>query len=173
MEKLEYIHIMGKKFNKMIITVFVLLLTFSSMMLPASVVDLPIDIDAISEHGEERQYAITLIHQSDLFSETSQEVNEALIMRQERNLSRSRESLFAQPHELIIPDAYESLLQAATESRLFEAPFQVRSFTEPEEEAGTPIWVIIPVLAASAALGLLIAVTKTKRKEKHVHNNNS
>lgn len=149
-------------------------LMFSSGTLAA---DLPIDIGAIAEQGGERQDALTVRHRIDLFSETSQETNTELAERQERERLEAKQRLFAEPHELNVPAPEESLLQAAAHSGLFAEPLQSRSFTPAAEEgAGIPIWAIIPVLAAAAGLGAVIAIlTKAKRKGRaaSVHNHNN
>jgi len=171
---MEYIQNMKKSNAKIIMSAFVVLILLSVFMFPSSATDLPIDIDAIPDSGIERQDAITAIHGVDLFSETSTAVSAALIAQQERRLLELKESLFTQPYELIIPDQYETLLQAAIDARLFETPFRSRRYVPSEEaEAGIPMWIIIPFLVLSVGLGLFIAIyTRAKRMEKHVHNNN-
>ena len=154
-----------------IIFVFLLLVGNS-----AYAVDLPIEIDIISRQGEERQDAITVRHQIDLFSETAQDLSIELAERQERERLQARQSLFTVPHELNILVPEESLLLAVVYSNLFMTPHQSRNLIAIEDESNIPIWVIIPVLVVAAGSGLSIAIlTKAKRKEKseNVHNYNN
>ena len=161
--------------KKIIMCAIVVLVSLSIFSFSSLATDLPIDIDAISDHGAERQDAITTRHGVDLFSPTSDAVNEALLERQNRQIMESKQSVFTQPHELIISDQSETLLQSAIEARLFETPFQSRRYVAAEQaETGISLVVVIPVLALSAGLGLIIAMyTRTKRKGQHVHNHNN
>ena len=128
-------------------------------------IDLPIDVEAIRRQGEEQQDAVTVRWQLDMFSETSDALSELLLEQRERRAMELESSMFPQPHIYQASDPNESVLSTSVEKELFSEPLQVRRTSSSGADTGISLWVIIPVLAASAMLGLLIALrTKTKSK---------
>lgn len=142
----------------------------------AFAVDLPIDIETIGRQDEDRQYAITVLHEIDLFSETSQAQSEMLAGQHERERVAAELSVFTEPHTLYVAEPNETLLRAAIEYQLFSEPLQRRSFTLVEEDPGISLWVTIPIFIFAAILGLIIAIKTTARKkerEANVHHHHS
>jgi len=147
-----------------------LLATLSGTALAAdsTSTDLPIDIDAIGRHGEEQRGVLTVRWDIDIFSETSDAQIESNTERQALELYELKVQLFQEAHTLTRTDPNEVLLEAATENELlFAEPVQFLSFTVPEDDPGISIWIIIPVIAACAGLGLLIALRAKFKRNKH------
>jgi len=131
----------------------------------AMATDLPIDIDAIGEMGDEGRDAVTPRFGVDLFSETADEVNTALEEQFEARREASVSGLFSIPTGEPMLGLEEQIIRTADESALFASPMRFgRAGPAVTETAEIPTWVSIVVLAICAVGGFLLARAMMQRK---------
>jgi len=161
--------------RKMACVSFVLVFFFSTIALCSeSFVDatgLPIDIKAI-EQQESSEDAIAVRFRIDLFSATSQIVNEQMsektMYRQERVLS----SLFTSSNMREIKELDEQLKNAYEEVGIFNSPSNYASLSIVKSNDSLPMWLIVLVFVACAGGGFVFArilATRKKRREENVY----
>ena len=139
------------------------------LLLPhvALAVDLPINIDAIGQVGDDgHRYAVTTRFGIDLFSESAEEVNAAIANQHRLARERVEAGIFEDVHALEEVDVEVQVLHAVSDSDLFAEPLRFARATAVEAEEPLPVWLIAIVMLSAAGFGLLIAQAVVKRRER-------
>ena len=152
----------------------ILVFFFSVVLYSETIVNatgLPIDIKAI-EQQESSEDAIAVRYRIDLFSATSQKVNERMsekkLIRHERALS----SVFVSSDDKEIQGLGEQLKSAYEEVPVFNQPVSYSSLSITKNNDSLPAWLFVLILVAFAGIGFVIAriwAARKKRREENVY----